>query len=213
MVRPDQLFPRGADGVEVDGVHVRKGSVAAFIQNALTLDGDRAPAEERADAAHDLQALVPAMRAINLFDVFDLRSRVVAELVGEVDPTLRAQAEPLDLVAAAMRSSRRRDIDTALRLFSPSCEVRLPQGQFFGHGGLRQFFEREPTNDPRMSVGDPEDVGEGYVLVPVELAGKGKGKPTIRATVVWQIQDQLINRIQGFPGGREAALRSIGRQP
>ena len=34
-MRAESLFPDGLDSVEVDGVRVRKGSIAAFIYNAL----------------------------------------------------------------------------------------------------------------------------------------------------------------------------------
>jgi hypothetical protein len=84
-VRAEDLFPDGADSVDVDGVRVRKGSIAAFIHNALALDRLDPDGEEYERAAAAIGELVPVLRAVRVFDVFSLRSKRVAQVVESVD--------------------------------------------------------------------------------------------------------------------------------
>jgi hypothetical protein len=80
-MRAENLFPDGLDSVEVNGVSVRKGSIAAFIYNALTLDRLDAGAEGYDQAAEAIRELTPALQAVRVFDVFALRSERVAQIV------------------------------------------------------------------------------------------------------------------------------------
>ena len=58
---------------------VRKGTVAAFLANARTWLADASTADERATAERDLLDTLPALAALGLFDVLEVR-----------DPRLRA---------------------------------------------------------------------------------------------------------------------------
>jgi hypothetical protein len=71
----------GVDTATINGFEVRKGSVAAFIANVKRLE-----TLSQADAAYDevltqIRALVPTLRAVGVFDTFELRSARVAELI------------------------------------------------------------------------------------------------------------------------------------
>jgi hypothetical protein len=80
-MRPEDLFPPDVDSVEVDGVRVRKGSIAAFIHNALSLELLDPEGEEYEQAVAELRALTPALKAVRVFEVFSLRSELVAQIV------------------------------------------------------------------------------------------------------------------------------------
>jgi hypothetical protein len=82
-VRPKDLFPDGRDSVEVDGVEVRKGSIRAFIYNALALERLDPRSDDYRRAAAELRELVPTLEAVRVFDVFGLRSDRVAEIVAQ----------------------------------------------------------------------------------------------------------------------------------
>jgi hypothetical protein len=85
-MRADQLLPDHVDSVDVRGVTIRKGTVAAFLANAR-IWSDRASTETaRERAAADIVEALPALRASGLFDVLTI-----------IDPTLRAwiDAQPL----------------------------------------------------------------------------------------------------------------------
>ena len=79
-MRAEELLPDDVNQGEINGVTVRKGSVGAFLANARTLTDPAA--EARAIAEHDLAALLPALRALGLFEVLQIR-----------DERLRALAE------------------------------------------------------------------------------------------------------------------------
>ncbi len=83
-MRPEDVLPDQVDDMVADGLPVRKGSVAAFLANARVLGDADAPAAEREQARLDLIALVPAMVALHVFEVFSIRDRSVAALVERV---------------------------------------------------------------------------------------------------------------------------------
>ena len=85
-MRADQLLPDHVDSVDVRGVTIRKGTVAAFLANAR-IWSDRASGETaRERAAADIVEALAALRASGLFDVLTI-----------IDPALRAwiDAHPL----------------------------------------------------------------------------------------------------------------------
>jgi hypothetical protein len=78
---PQDVLPDGAEGGYFGGTYVRKGSVGAFIANAKAL-GRLAPGSaEYEEVASQMQSLKPALDAIGLFDVFDIRDQAVAAIV------------------------------------------------------------------------------------------------------------------------------------
>ena len=78
---PEDVLADGVEVTTVDGLDVRKGTVAAFVANAKKLallepdDVSREPLERQ------LRALAPALRAVGLLDVFAPRSADIAALL------------------------------------------------------------------------------------------------------------------------------------
>jgi hypothetical protein len=85
-MRPEDLFPDGPDSMEVNGVRIRKGSIASFIYNALALDRLDLSSAEYQRALEGIRDMVPILRAVHVFEVFSVRSERVAEVVRETDP-------------------------------------------------------------------------------------------------------------------------------
>ncbi|WP_175917891.1 hypothetical protein [Burkholderia pyrrocinia] len=78
-MRAEQMLPDHADRIDAGGTTIRKGTIGAFLVNARVLtDPDATPAD-RARAETDTIDGLPALRAIGLFDVMEVR-----------DPALRA---------------------------------------------------------------------------------------------------------------------------
>jgi len=73
------ILPDGMNHSEFNGVPVRKGTVGAFLANARVCNDAQASPEAVAQARRDIQDALPALRALGLFDVLELR-----------DPGLRA---------------------------------------------------------------------------------------------------------------------------
>ncbi len=78
-MRAQDVLPDHRNEVRIGEVVARKGSVAAFLANARVLADPAAPAQARAQAECDTCELLPALRALGLFEVMEPR-----------DPQLRA---------------------------------------------------------------------------------------------------------------------------
>ena len=80
-MQAQDVLPDGQDFVVRNGLALRKGSVGAFLANAQVLQDPTATAEARRAAERDLVSLLPALEALGLFDVFELRSPALRDEV------------------------------------------------------------------------------------------------------------------------------------
>jgi hypothetical protein len=80
-MKAEDILPDGQDTVQVKGHKVRKGSVAAFVANVGALTDPQTPPAEREACLRHLRELVPSLRVLQLFDVFELRDPGLRELV------------------------------------------------------------------------------------------------------------------------------------
>lgn len=78
-MRAQDVLADSVDEIEFGGIRVRKGSVAAFLANAAFLRSPEITGEARDVVLRDIFDALPALRAIGLFDVLEIR-----------DPQLRA---------------------------------------------------------------------------------------------------------------------------
>lgn len=72
-MRAEDILPDDRDIAHLGGVAVRKGSVAAFLANARVLADPAAPAQAREQAERDARELLPALRALGLFEAMEPR--------------------------------------------------------------------------------------------------------------------------------------------
>ena len=82
-MRADQILPDDLDHGRFDGVVIRKGTVAAFLANARTWADACANASARAQAECDLVESLPALRALGLFDVLEIRDERLRAFVAD----------------------------------------------------------------------------------------------------------------------------------
>jgi hypothetical protein len=80
-VRPEDLLPTGVDSGVINGVEVRKGTVAAFVANAKRLEALSPDSDEYGELAHQLRAAKPLLAAIGVLDVFEARSPRLKDLL------------------------------------------------------------------------------------------------------------------------------------
>ncbi|GAB7126972.1 hypothetical protein JCM19000A_14790 [Silvimonas sp. JCM 19000] len=78
-MRAEHLLPDTLNQTVIDGVTIRKGTVGAFLLNARVWLEPSTSASQRAGIEADLCEALPALRALGLFEVLDIR-----------DPALRA---------------------------------------------------------------------------------------------------------------------------
>lgn len=82
-MKPETLLPDHIDAVQANGVTVRKGSVGAFLASWRVLSDPSQSDASHAAAKADLIALVPALDALGLFDVFEARDPQLRELIAQ----------------------------------------------------------------------------------------------------------------------------------
>jgi hypothetical protein len=80
-MQAQDVLPDGQDFVVRNGLPLRKGSVGAFLVNAQLLQDPTASADAKRVAERDLIDLLPALEALGLFDVFELRSPTLRDEV------------------------------------------------------------------------------------------------------------------------------------
>jgi hypothetical protein len=72
-MRAEQFLPDDVDQIDLRGTTIRKGTVAAFLVNARVWGDASASEKARAEAETDMLEALPALHALGLFDVFDIR--------------------------------------------------------------------------------------------------------------------------------------------
>ena len=82
-MKPADILPDDVNAKEVDGMVLRKGSVAAFIANAKILTGSATNEAQKREAKDDLISLVPVLKKLGVFDVFSIRDPKIQSLVDE----------------------------------------------------------------------------------------------------------------------------------
>jgi len=72
-MRADQILPDDVDHARFAGLTIRKGTVAAFLANARTCTRADASESERSQAQARIAEDLPALRALGLFEVLEIR--------------------------------------------------------------------------------------------------------------------------------------------
>ncbi len=67
------VLPDGQNQIDLAGTVVRKGTVGAFLLNARVWLDPAAEAAQRQQVQADMQAALPALKALGLFDVLEIR--------------------------------------------------------------------------------------------------------------------------------------------
>lgn len=80
-VRPEDILADEQNITHVDGLALRKGTIAAFLQNALRWSATPADDSQRTALAEEIVRALPALRALGVFAVFDLRDANLRALV------------------------------------------------------------------------------------------------------------------------------------
>lgn len=80
-MRAEQVLPDHVDQVELRGLTIRKGTVAAFLANARVWSDPATIAAAHAEAEADMADALPVLRALGLFDVFEIRDVSLREWI------------------------------------------------------------------------------------------------------------------------------------
>lgn len=80
-MRAEDVLPDQQNQGQFNGVTVRKGTVGAFLANARVWLDEAASSAERNSAERDILDALPALRALGLFDIVQVRDAALRELV------------------------------------------------------------------------------------------------------------------------------------
>ena len=83
VTRPEDVLPDDQDRAVIGGVDIRKGTIAAFLRNARRWR-DPATPEGGERLAQEMRDAVPALRALDLLDIFSPRDPALAALIDSV---------------------------------------------------------------------------------------------------------------------------------
>jgi hypothetical protein len=72
-MRAQDILPDHVNQADFGGTTIRKGTVAAFLANARVWTDPQTSEAARAEAETDMLETLPALRAVGLFDVLDIR--------------------------------------------------------------------------------------------------------------------------------------------
>ncbi|MEW6346587.1 MAG: hypothetical protein AB1704_38625 [Pseudomonadota bacterium] len=80
-MRAEELLPDHVNQADLNGVTVRKGTVGAFLFNARVWCDGSAGVQTRAAAERDIVDALPALRALGIFEVMEIRDAALRTLI------------------------------------------------------------------------------------------------------------------------------------
>lgn len=79
-MRAEDLLPDHLDQGQFNGITVRKGTVGAFLINARALADPHSSDDQQRSAEQDIIEALPALRALGLFEILQVRDERLREL-------------------------------------------------------------------------------------------------------------------------------------
>lgn len=80
-MRAEDLLPDEQNHGQFNGVSIRKGTVGAFLLNARAWLDPASSDDQQAEAERDIVEALPALHALGLFDLLQVRDAKLRELV------------------------------------------------------------------------------------------------------------------------------------
>lgn len=78
-MKAQDVLPDGMNQGTFNGIAVRKGTVGAFLANVRVCADPTSSDETQAAARRDIQDAMPALRALGLFDLLEVRDPALRE--------------------------------------------------------------------------------------------------------------------------------------
>jgi hypothetical protein len=82
-IKPDDILADHQDFVTLNGVTIRKGSIAAFLKNIDLLENPQSSQEEKLGALHMLKLLAPGIIASNLYKHALFKNETVQKILDD----------------------------------------------------------------------------------------------------------------------------------
>lgn len=84
-MRAEDVLPDQQNQGQFNGITVRKGTVGAFLANARRWLDDASSVEDKAIAERDIVDALPALHALGLFDILQVRDAKLRALVSTAE--------------------------------------------------------------------------------------------------------------------------------
>lgn len=80
-MRAEQVLPDDMNQGDFNGVAVRKGTVGAFLASTKVWLDPLTPAAEKKTAERDIIDALPALRALGIFDILQIRNDALRKFI------------------------------------------------------------------------------------------------------------------------------------
>ncbi|EKT52933.1 hypothetical protein [Providencia burhodogranariea] len=80
-MKAQDLLPDNVNKGHFNNIEVRKGTVGAFLINAKVWLDSTSSTIQRHEAEQDIIEAIPALRALGLFDILDVREHALKALI------------------------------------------------------------------------------------------------------------------------------------
>lgn len=84
-IKPEDILPDGVDAVSINGVELRKGTVAAFLANIDILENEAATEQAKQEAYTMLEQLAPAIVLGGLNKHVLFKNQLVAKILKDLE--------------------------------------------------------------------------------------------------------------------------------
>ncbi|STX28068.1 Uncharacterised protein [Legionella beliardensis] len=82
-IRPEEILPDDKNFANINGINVRKGTVASALANADILDSNSATEAEKAEALKMIKTLAPALIALGLTKHLTWKNSAIQQVIND----------------------------------------------------------------------------------------------------------------------------------
>lgn len=83
ITKPEDILPEDVNQTNLEGINIRKGTVAAFLQNAKRWQDPSISPEERIELSKAIQEALPSLQVLGMFEVFQFQDKALQSLAIE----------------------------------------------------------------------------------------------------------------------------------
>jgi len=84
-IKPEDILPDDKNFAELNGITVRKGTVAASLANAEILESTTATEKEKTEALECIKKLIPALVALGLTKHLHWKNPIIQTMIDEYE--------------------------------------------------------------------------------------------------------------------------------
>lgn len=83
ITKPEDILPEGINQANLKDINIRKGTVAAFLQNTQRWQDPTTSKEEKIELFDAIQKALPTLQVLGMFEVFQFQDKTLRALIEE----------------------------------------------------------------------------------------------------------------------------------